>query len=147
SHGYEYPPGDATIIPPTGGGGGTGGNNGPSAEIVSPQDGSTITSLPVTVSVLTDQSDPMSHVDLLVDGSQIASSSNAPFVFSINQNFSDGPHVISVHAVDKQGKSADTSVNVNFAVNQVLNITTPGFNQTLSFPQTITAESAQAFGS
>jgi hypothetical protein len=136
AHGLEYFPGDATILPPA-----QENNQTLTTQILAPQDGDAIITLPAAVTVSVGSSNSVDHVDLLVDGEVVQTLTNAPFVFSIAKNYGDGTHTIGAHAAARDGKTSDTSIRVVFAVNQALFITAPGSNQVAQFPQTLTAES------
>lgn len=140
AHGYIYPNSGVPFVPP----GDTPGD-GPDLNIISPADNAQITTLPFDVSVAASSGDGVARVDLSVDGSRVDSKTSGPFVFSVNQKFPDGQHILSVHAVDMKGKASDLSVTVQFALDQPLSMTSPNNNEVLSFPTTLTAESPDQY--
>ena len=140
-NGYSYPPGsNATITPITGSG------QGPTVNILDPQDSQTINLMPFTVSVNAVSNNPIARIDLSVDGQYYESLTAQPFIFTINKNLNDGPHVLAAHAVDSQGQTADTSVNIMLDIASPLTLTQPPDQSLLQFPATLNAESNKLYG-
>ncbi len=135
ANGYTYP-GNGQYAPPPGGNG-----TGPSVDIVSPSDDAVITSTPFQVSVAASSNQGIARLDFFVDGSFIGSITSRPYLVSIKKKYPNGFHTISVHAVDEQGGTSDTSVTVNFAIGQTLTLIDPGNNDQVSFPVTLSAAS------
>lgn len=145
--GYLYPPTNGQIVTPTTPPTNTGGGD-VSIDITSPKDNALITKLPFTISVSAQSSADISRVDLSIDGEFIASQTQSPFSFSFNKKYPDGQHTLALHAVDKAGKTADTSVLVNFSLDNpgAILITNPSADQTLSFPANLSALSPTNLG-
>ncbi len=89
--------------------------NPPTVSILSPTDGSTVSSMPITIqaSAVPDAGNQITRVDLLVDGTFIQSVSSAPYTFTYNNTLSPGAHVFAIHAVDDKNNTADTSITLN----------------------------------
>lgn len=118
----------------------------PKATITSPAEGSVITQSIFTVQV--DASSPagITRVDLLIDGQLVESKSTGPYNFMVGHQLTDGPKTIAIHLTDKNGKTADQSVPVIFAVNAPITIIKPTPNATESGTVTLAAVSGQDFG-
>lgn len=139
-NGYVYPPGsNATITPLTASG------QGPTVNILDPQDSQTINQLPFTVSVNAVSSSPIARIDLSIDGQYFQSLTSQPFIFTVNKNLTDGPHVLAAHAVDTQGLTADTSVNIILDISSPLTVTQPPNQSLLQFPATVNAETNKLY--
>ena len=139
-NGYVYPPGsNATITPIITNG------QGPTVTITDPPDNQTITQTPFSVLVNVASNNLIARVDLSIDGQYYQSLSSQPFTFSVSKNLTDGPHVIAAHAVDSQGQSADTSVDVVLSVGSPLTIIQPLDQSLLQLPVAITAESNKLY--
>ena len=139
-NGYTYPPGsNATITPITSNG------QGPTVNILDPQDGETINQTPFTVSVNAVSGTTIARIDLSIDGQYYESLTSQPFVFTLNKVLNDGPHVLAAHAVDSQGQTADTSVNIILDVTSPLTVTQPPDQSLLQFPTTLNAESNKLY--
>jgi hypothetical protein len=139
-NGYSYPPGsNATITPITGGG------QGPTVNILDPQDSQTISLMPFTVSVNAFSSSPIARIDLSVDGQYYQSVTSQPFFFTVNKSLNDGSHVLAAHAVDSAGQTADTSVNIMLDITSPLTLTQPPDQSLLQFPATLNAETNKLY--
>jgi membrane carboxypeptidase/penicillin-binding protein PbpC len=139
ANGYSYPPTEATTTPVTTTG------QGPTVNILDPADGQTITQMPFTVTVSASSNNPIARVDLSIDGQFYQSLTQAPYVFSVNQNMTDGPYTIAAHAVDITGATSDTSVNINLSLSAPLTLTQPQDQSALQFPTILTAASNVLF--
>lgn len=98
--------------------------NGPKLSILSPQQNDIISTIPFEVVVNTESPDGVSRVDLLIDGTTILSKNNGPYVFQVNKNISDGPHMLAVRSTDSLGRTSDLSLPITIASKQLL-ITNP----------------------
>jgi membrane peptidoglycan carboxypeptidase len=141
ANGYTYPPNEATTTPIVNNG------QGPSVNILDPADGETITQMPFPVTVNAVSSNPISRVDLSIDGEFYQSLTMSPFVFTVNKTLADGPYTIAAHAVDSAGATSDTSVNINLSVAAPLTLTQPTDQSLLQFPVVLTAASNNLFDS
>jgi 1A family penicillin-binding protein len=139
ANGYAYPPNQATTTPVTNNG------RGPSVNILDPADGETITQMPFAVTVSAASSNQIARIDLSIDGQFYQSLTQAPFVFSVNSNLTDGPYTIAAHAVDSSGATSDTSVSINLSLSAPLTLTQPQDQSVLQFPVTLTAASNNLF--
>ena len=137
ANGYIYPPSQAITAPPTN----TGSGQGPTVNILDPGDGATITQNPFTVNVNAVSNNQIARIDLSIDGELYQSLNQAPFVFTINKNLTDGPHTIAAHAVDSSGATSDTSVNITVSLAAPLAMTLPQDKSTVQFPLSLTAAS------
>ncbi len=121
ANGYTYPPGGISFGDGSGSGGGTtqvpgaDAGNPPTAQIISPADGSTVSnSFNVQAEGVPDQGNgnSITRIDFLIDGAIVQSIANtANTLFSVN-GLSSGSHVLAIHVVDNQGNTADTSISV-----------------------------------
>lgn len=111
SNNYIYPP-NGGVYAPAPEPGET--NSDLEVDILSPQGNANITTLPFSVSVGATSSAGIARLDMSIDGEFVQSITAEPHTFNINKKYSNGQHIIAIHAVDKAGKSADTSVLVNF---------------------------------
>lgn len=139
ANGYQYPSSESTYIPNNPGTGSL------SVSITSPQEQSTITSLPFQLEASAGSGNGIARLDLSIDGQFFQSLTNQPFIFKIDKKLNDGPHSFAVKAVDSQGNTADTSISLTFALNATITVTDPSENNSLVFPATLTAESVNYF--
>lgn len=135
ANGYIYPTDSGSTLPP--------GefNDNLLVDIIQPQEGATISTLPFQVSVSASSSSGIARIDLFLDGQFIESKTAEPFIFSVNKKLPDGQHTLAVHAVDTQGYSTDTTTRVLFTTDQPLNLTEPLENSSISGPITLAAHS------
>ncbi|HVY68081.1 MAG TPA: PBP1A family penicillin-binding protein [Patescibacteria group bacterium] len=143
AQGYVYPPDDAIV---SGDSAGSGNNGpGPTAAILNPASGQTITSLPlsVTVSALADSG--IARVDLSIDGEFYQSLSQEPFVFTVNKKLDDGSHALAAHVVDKAGATSDTSVDITVDLSSPLTLTQPAAQSLVQFPLLLSANSSNQY--
>lgn len=88
----------------------------PAVSINSPDDGSTLTFLPLHIETAATGSQPIARIDIYVDGDFVQSLKSAPYTIDINKDYGKGLHTIAAKAVDTAGNTADTSVTVNFNI-------------------------------
>ncbi len=140
AHGYSYaPPGSATETPPNTG-------PGPRVSITEPSDNAVISQNPFTVTVAAESGYGIARVDLSVDGSLVQSLNSSPFVFHIGKTYANGKHTIAAKAVDGQGQTSDTSVDVTFAqAGAPIAISDPADGSQADFPLIISAESPNLY--
>jgi hypothetical protein len=81
----------------------------PSVTICTPQNSATVTS-PVQMSAGTTDSNPVSYVQLYVDGAKIITQKGG--VLNTNATLSAGPHRVTVQAKDSTGTSFKTTINI-----------------------------------
>lgn len=117
----------------------------PKATIVYPVEGAVITQSIFSVQVEAESPAGITRVDLLIDGQLIESKTVGPYNFMVNRQLTDGPKVIAIHLTDKNGKTADQSVPVIFAVNAPITIIKPSPNSTQTGQIELTAVSGQNF--
>lgn len=87
----------------------------PSVNVVAPLAGASVSGL-VAVDVAASDNVGVVRVDLVVNGSQLASDTSAPFGFSWDTTqATDGPASVQVYAYDAAGNVASTSVDVTVA--------------------------------
>lgn len=92
----------------------------PTASVVSPTGGSTVKGV-VTVDIGATDNVGVSRVELLINGSKIASDTTAPYAFSWDStNLVDGDAKITAQAYDAAGNSASHSVTVTVANNETV---------------------------
>lgn len=140
ANGYTYPNNNTEpnpVTPPSG--------NGPDITILEPNEGSTISTKPFRVSVSAVSVNPISRIDLFIDGQFFKSLSSSPFVFDIDKTLADGQHTIAIKAVDTAGASSDTSISINLALSTPIIIVEPNDNSTATFPMTLVAESSNFY--
>jgi membrane carboxypeptidase/penicillin-binding protein PbpC len=118
----------------------------PKVTIVSPVEGTVITQNIFAVEVATSSPAGVTRVDLLIDGQLVESKINAPYMFMVNQQLTDGPKTIAVHVVDKNGKTADQSVPVILAINGPINILSPSGGSVQTGQINLNAVSTLDFG-
>lgn len=124
ANGYDYPPGGVSFSPsgsPSGsnttsvGGSVTNAGNPPTAQVLSPADGS-VQVQPFTVSGQgipdTSNGNTIVRMDLLEDGTIVQSVDNAPLSLFTVSGLSVGQHALALHVVDDKGNTADTSITV-----------------------------------
>ena len=123
AHGYTYPPGGVSFG--NGGSTGSGGNGGqapganagnpPQAQIVTPADGSKVSSsfnIEARGTPDTANGNTITRIDLLIDGTIMQSIDNTDnTLFTVN-GLSVGNHIIAIHVVDSQSNTADTSITI-----------------------------------
>jgi len=137
-NGYIYPADGIST-------GNPGTSNGIIAKISQPKDGTTIETLPFMVLIEASGDNPISRVDLFIDGQFFQSKNSAPYSFEVNKSLSGGLHALAAKALDAQGGVGDTSININFGAPETLILTDPA-NDTLGlFPFTLTAESGKKY--
>ncbi len=117
-NGYGYPSGLSSSSTPI-----TSGDP-PAISINQPDDGFTALSLPLHIEAAATGPNPIARVDVSVDGVFLQSLTTSPYSLDINKDYGKGPHTIAVKAVDVTGKTADTSVQVNFDINGGLQVPT-----------------------
>jgi 1A family penicillin-binding protein len=137
ANGYIYPPDGSSINDPNPAPGGAG-----SIDIISPQENSIITQLPMTINISVSNADTVSRIDIFIDGEPIQSLTKAPYSIQVNKKYSNGPHTITARLLDNFGKTSETSTQINFALDQSLNLTSPAVGETISFPLNLQAESS-----
>ncbi len=140
-HGYTYPDKNGSFTPPTETG------NGPQITISEPADNATISDLPFRINVFVFGNNPVARVDLSIDGQFISSLASAPYNFEVTKKLSDGQHTIAVKAVDNQGQTSDTSIGIKIALVSPLLMLDPVEDEHLSFPVSLSAESAKYYSS
>ncbi len=86
----------------------------PAVSINSPDDNSTIFSLPVQIEVAATGENSIARVDISVDGNFVTSLNSAPYIFNLTNSYENGKHTIAAKAVDITGKTADTSIILNY---------------------------------
>ncbi len=125
----------------------TTGNDGSlNVDILDPAEGSTITAMPFAVNVQINSPNPVSKVDLSIDGQFVQSIFNSPFTFMVSKTLSAGQHTLAVRVFDNQGKTADTSTGIIYSNGQsALNISDPAPGTTVSLPLNLTAESPNLY--
>ncbi len=141
ANGYKYPPGSG-ITNPT-----PGENGGPDIAITSPQNNSTISSLPFSVTAVSNSSE-IAKVEFLINGEVVATSTEAPYEASISKVLPNGSHIVSARTTGNDGKNSTNSVTVKYALEESLSITEPSNNSEVSNGNiTLTAESNTKFDS
>lgn len=145
ANGYEYPPSgsNTTTNPPPGQNG-----QGPTVSITSPKDNTTITSSSFSVQATASGPNPITKVDLLIDGEFYQSLNSSPYNFSVNKKYPDGGHTLTIRAVDNKNLTSETSNSINIktaVLNNQIDLIQPQSNQTMSFPATLIASSPGAF--
>jgi hypothetical protein len=124
----------------------------PTVAVVSPANGASVSGA-VSISASASSSAGISHVDFLVDGAQVGTSSSAPYGLSWSSTtVPNGSHAISARAVDSTGQSA-TSATVNVNVSNtvtspppVAHITAPAAGATVSRTVSVTATATSSIG-
>lgn len=116
----------------------------PTLRIINPIDQTVYTELPIVVTL--ESSDPdIVRIDLALDGEQIGSLTSSPYQTFIDRSIKDGQHILTARSINKNGGSSDTSATFFFGKKDSINWTQPTENSTLSFPETLTVESASLF--
>lgn len=118
----------------------------PKASIISPAEGAVITQSIFTVQVEASSPAGITRIDLLIDGQLVESKTAAPYNFMVGRQLTDGPKTIAIHLIDKNGKTADQSVPVIFAVNAPITLVKPNPNSTQTGHVAIAAVSGQDLG-
>jgi membrane carboxypeptidase/penicillin-binding protein PbpC len=142
--GFTYPGGE-TIDPSSPGGDSTTLN----LEVTSPSDNASISKLPFEVNVSVSPPNEVARIDLAIDGQLVQSLNSGPFVFAVNKKYPDGKHTIAIHAVDKNGKTKDTSLSVTYSLDGAgtFNMTDPANGDSLEFPVGLNSESTIKYSS
>lgn len=132
------PMGTAATVPPP-------ANNGNlTVDILTPEDGASISSLPFNLNVQVIGNNPITRVELSIDGQFYKAVTGLPYTFSVDKQLSGGQHTLAVKATDSQGQTGDTSTSITFTAGQAstsLSITEPITGSTVSFPLNLAAES------
>ncbi len=111
--------------------------------ITSPSGGSTITDVPITVSIDA-PGDNVDRVEVSVDGQYVGSSDQFPYRVKLVEEYSAGNHTITAKVVYDDGSSATDSVEVQYAIGQgSLDMSVSGSGD--NFPIDLTAESGVRF--
>ena len=118
-NGYGYPAGLSASTTPILSG------DPPAVSINQPEDDFTVLNLPLHIEAAATGPSPIARVDISVDGIFVQSLNSAPYSFNINKDYGKGIHTIAAKAVYVNGKSADTSISVNFEINGGLQVPTP----------------------
>jgi 1A family penicillin-binding protein len=120
--------------------------NAPKVSITQPSDDAVITQLPFQISINASGPNPITRIDIAIDGESVASLNQTPYTYTVNQKYDDGPHTITVKATDNQGATGSTSISFILAINgQPLSITDPSNNEPLVLPAQLTAEAATQY--
>ncbi len=119
ANGYRYPQGLGIPSVPN--------NNttNPVVNILQPQEEAIISEVPFLVNVSAVGNNPISRVDVYIDGFFVASKTSMPYLFTLYNQYSNGPHTIAIKVVDILGNTADTSVNVTFSKEALPSLNTP----------------------
>ncbi|MDE2312120.1 MAG: PBP1A family penicillin-binding protein [Patescibacteria group bacterium] len=142
TNGYPYPPTGSTPISPSQ----PPSNNGDfNVNILQPSDGTVVSQIPLKITISTVSPNPVSRVDLYMDGQFVSSLTAAPYLFDLNQHYPDGPHTLAVKAVDNTGATADTSAQVTYALSTPLSIQQPDSRSPVNFPASVIAVSANLY--
>lgn len=141
ANGYNYPPGGALTVQ----GQGSTNGQGPTVSILDPSDGQSISQLPIQVSVNAVSNNAITQLQLSIDGEPYQTLTSQPFIFNINKNLSDGPHVLAVEATDSLGQTGDTSANIIVALTSGITLTQPPSQSLLQFPAMIIAASNKLY--
>ncbi len=137
ANGFDYPPGEGPVI---------NDKDRPEVSITNPDDGSTFSGTKLDIKVSAQSPKGIAKVIISVDGDVVATLTDSPYNTSVKQTFADGSHIITARAVDSVGISNDTSAT--FIVGNpgdVLSITEPANNSSLSFPVYLSASSNAKF--
>lgn len=140
AQGYQYPPNTGNFLPQ-----GDNTNQAMEISILEPSDNSTVSNLPLKVIISAVPQNQISKITLSIDGQEIQSLNTSPFIFDLNKKFSDGRHILAAKAFGTNGKTADTSININFALNQPIVMAEPGNSSLVIFPLSLKAESATLY--
>ncbi|MBL8029670.1 MAG: penicillin-binding protein [Candidatus Doudnabacteria bacterium] len=90
--------------------------NPPAISINSPEDNSSVFSLPVRIEIAATGENNIARIDISVDGNFIKSINSIPYIFDLPDNYGNGKHTIAAKAVDVTGNSADTSIILNYEI-------------------------------
>jgi 1A family penicillin-binding protein len=122
----------------------TGPETKPIISIKSPVDQSVITVLPITVTIETAEQG-IARIDIALDGEAFGSLFSPPYQISLNQSLTEGQHILTAHAVTKNGNSGDTSSVFFFGKKDGLSWVQPLENDSVNFPATLTVASPSSF--
>jgi 1A family penicillin-binding protein len=133
ANGYKYPPGSGIENTTT---------QSDKIQFVTPNDNSIITNLPFDLKV--NISEEAEKIDITLDGSSVGSIENVQGSFSttVNKQLPDGTHTLGIRATFKNGSSANTSIQIRYAMeSKGLVLTSPGNGETIGMPWLLEAES------
>lgn len=114
-------------------------------QIKEPGNGDKIENLPLKILVEASGVQPITRVDLFVDGEFYQSLSTPPYEFTYNKNLSAGTHNLSAKAVDVQGRFRDTVINFTFGLPETLILTSPKQDTLALPPILLAAESGKKY--
>lgn len=137
ANGYEYPNGSGPVLSD---------KDRPKVSITKPSDGSAISGSKFDIEVSAESDKGIAKVQISIDGDVVQTLTDTPYKISVNNNYSDGIHIISVRATDKNGITNDTSSS--FVIGDPgdsLSMTEPNDKAAVSFPLTISASSDTQF--
>jgi hypothetical protein len=106
---------------------------------MSPAAGASITKLPFTVNLGVDGD--FNKIDISLDGQVVATLNNGNLQAQIGQKLADGNHTLSAKVTYNNGSSASNSIQVKYALDGGLVLTSPEEGDTISFPWKLQAES------
>ncbi len=120
--------------------------NGPQVNITQPQDNVLITEFPFKITVTATSPDSIAKVSVAIDGDNIGSDDEAPYTFTVDEEYDDGQHTITARATDGKGVTSGTSTIVTIAVNGLpLQMVDPGEGESLTLPAQLTAHAATKY--
>ncbi len=131
-NGYKYPPGSGIENNPDGG-----GND--KIKFLSPLTGASITKLPFTLSLGVDGD--YNKIDVSLDGQVVATLNNGSLQAQIGQKLADGNHTLTAKVSYSNGSSATNSIQIKYALDGGLSLTSPAEGDIISFPWKLQAES------
>lgn len=137
AHGYQYPPNMGNFLQQN-----NTNNQVLEISILEPSDNFIVSSLPFKVIASIVPQNQISKAILSIDGQEIQILNSGPYVFEINKKFKDGQHILAIKAFNINGKTADTSIILNFALNQPIIMTEPANPSLVIFPLNLKAQSA-----
>lgn len=135
ANGYKYPP-DSGID-----NGGSG--NSDKVAFISPKANSVITSLPFTVNLGVEGE--FSKIDLSLNGELIETLTNGDLQTKINKKLGDGTYILLAKVSYPNGSSATNRIQIRYALDGGLTITSPSSGENISFPLQLEAESSQEY--
>lgn len=135
ANGYKYPPGSGIENPNT--------DTSDKVAFLSPQANSAITDLPFNVNLGVEGE--YNKIDLLLDGEIVETLEEGDLSGRINKQLDDGLHTLAARVSFKDGSSATNRIQIRYALDGGLALTSPSEGESVNFPLQLEVESSQEY--